>query len=174
MIPLTGQLTSVHDRLGERSSEPVPLFTETRMKRLRRDRNSWYQPPPPPAAAVFRCRQCHVDLTRPLCLLSDVSALSKTEGQSLLPEGHFWLVGEGHDFAGQFAVPLADVIGVRYHTDRNRLIGCCGPSGSEGPNRVCGCGCEIGTERSDCIWPHAVYLDPVRVLAVSPDAKPAP
>jgi hypothetical protein len=88
-----------------------------------------------------------------------------------VPEGHYWQVSEGQDFAGLFAVALVDLLDVRYHTDRRRLIGCCGPSGLHGLNQVCSCGCEIGTERSDCIWPHAIYLEPSRVLAVVPDAS---
>jgi len=43
---------------------------------------------------------------------------------------------------------------------------------TRGRNRLCGCGYEVGTERSDCILPQAVYLDPLQVLAVSPDAEP--
>ena len=137
-----------------------------------RDRTPWYQPPPPPAVAVFQCRRRHVALTRPLALLADAAALSQKMGTSHIPEGHYWLVAAGQDFAGQFAVPLADLVGVGYHADRRRLIGCCGPSGIDGPNRVCGCGREVGTERSDCIWPQAVYLDPSLVRAVASDAEP--
>ncbi len=142
------------------------------MKRLRRDRKPWYQPPPPPAVAIFQCRRCHTALTPPLALLADAAALSQKEGTSLVPEGHYWPVATGQDFAGQFAVPLADLVGVGYHPDRRRLIGCCGPSGTDGPNRVCGCGREVGTELSDCMWPQAVYLDPSQVLVVPPNAEP--
>lgn len=140
------------------------------MKRLRRDRKVWYRPPSPPAVAVFQCRRCHAVLTRPLALLTDASTLSREEGTSLLPAGHFWKVAAGEEFVDEFAVPLDGLIGVGYHPDRQRLIGCCGPSGTHGRNRVCVCGREVGTERSDCIWPHAVYLDASEVLVVSQDS----
>jgi hypothetical protein len=103
-------------------------------------------------------------------LLTDASILSREAGTSLLPAGHFWKVETGQEFAGQFAVPLDGLIGVGYHSDRQRLIGCCGPSGAYGRNRVCGCGQEIGTEQSDCIWPHTVYLDASKGLVVSQDS----
>ena len=86
-----------------------------------------------------------------------------------MPTGHYWPVAAEQDFAGQFAVTLADVVGLGNHSDWRRRIGCCGPSGSYGRNRVCGCGDEIGTERSDCIFPKAVYLDPSRLLTAPPD-----
>src|SRR4051812_35037431 len=100
------------------------------MKRLRRDRKGSYQPPPQLAVAVFQCRPCHAALTQPLALLPDASVLGRKEGAPLVPQGHYWLVAAGQDFAGQFAVPLADLVGVGYHPDDRRLIGCCGPSGT--------------------------------------------
>ncbi|WP_208354406.1 hypothetical protein [Pseudaestuariivita rosea] len=39
---------------------------------------------------------------------------------------------------------------VCYTTLTRRLSGCCGPSGIDGPNRICTCGAEVGTESSDC------------------------
>jgi hypothetical protein len=140
------------------------------MKRLRRNRKPWYVPPPPPARAVFQCRRCHAALTGLLALVTDPAALGQRAGASLVPEGHYWPVATGQDFAGHFAVALADLVGVGYHADPRRMIGCCGPSGIAGPNRVCACGQEVGTERSDCIWPQAVYLDPSQVRAMTPDA----
>lgn len=84
--------------------------------------------------------------------------------------GRYFPVPGGQDFAGAFAIALVDLVGVGYHPDARRLIGCCGPNGAGGRNRVCGCGCEVGTERSDCIWPQAVYLDPSHVMATVPHA----
>jgi hypothetical protein len=138
------------------------------MKRLRRNRTPWYQPAPLPPVAVFRCRRCLASLTQPLQVLTDPAKLSQKECTSLVPSGHYWLVTEDHDFAGQLAVPLDALVSVGYHADRARLLGCCGPSGTGGLNRVCGCGREVGTERSDCIWPHAAYLDPARVEGIAP------
>jgi hypothetical protein len=88
--------------------------------------------------------------------------------QSLIPTGHYWLVPDGSDFAGKVAMAISDLIYGSRHPDEKRLIGCCGPCGTSGLNRICSCGYEIGTERSDCIWPHAIYLEPSRVLAMAP------
>jgi hypothetical protein len=140
------------------------------MKRVRRNRERWHPPTSPPATAVFQCRRCHAPLTGPLTLLADAKKLSHREGTSLVPPGSYAPVPEGQDFAGTIAVSLTDLTGVGYHPDVRRLIGCCGPNGCKGRNRVCGCGYEIGTERSDCIWPQAVYLDLSRVLAAVPNA----
>ncbi|GAB3117023.1 hypothetical protein GCM10027160_26910 [Streptomyces calidiresistens] len=42
---------------------------------------------------------------------------------------------------------------------RVRRSGCCGPSGSDGPNLVCaGCGTEIATEAADCWTAQEVIL----------------
>ena len=43
--------------------------------------------------------------------------------------------------------------------------GCCGPNGTEGPNRACPCGARIATLAADCFGPYEVHLDPVRTYA---------
>ncbi|MFF2375073.1 hypothetical protein ACFVUW_11895 [Streptomyces xiamenensis] len=43
--------------------------------------------------------------------------------------------------------------------------GCCGPSGTEGPNRACPCGARIATLAADCSGPYELHLDPVRTYA---------
>jgi hypothetical protein len=152
------------------------------VKRVRRHREPWYIPPPPPAVAAFACRGCKATLTALLRRLDDAAALCEKELAPLVPDGHYWQVAAGQmassfdglpvDFAGCFAVRPDALVGVAYHPDRGRLIGCCGPSGAHGPNRVCGCGRAVGTERSDCMWPIAVYLDPDAVCLIEPDAEP--
>jgi hypothetical protein len=139
-----------------------------RVKRMNRKR--WHPPEPLLPVAVFHCRRCRAALTRPLALLADAAALSLEEDTSLVPEGHYWPVVESQDFGGQFAVALTDLLGVGYHSDDRRLLGCCGPSGAFGPNRVCTSGHEVGTERADCVWSNAVYLDPSLVVGVAPGA----
>lgn len=55
-------------------------------------------------------------------------------------------------------VNLDDVLSTVLHTKNcTRLSGCCGLDGVDGPNRVCGCGAEVGTERSDC-WTWQVFV----------------
>jgi hypothetical protein len=97
-------------------------------------------------------------------LLTDPAQLSTVEKTSFVPEGHYWPVTAEQDFAEQIAIPLSSIIVPRYHLDRARFSGCCGPSGTGGMNRICLCSHEIGTERSDCIWPHAVYLDRAQIV----------
>jgi hypothetical protein len=97
--------------------------------------------------------------------------LKRKEKESLVPAGYYWPVDGEKEFEGLLAVPIDELIEVAYHSDFRRLQGCCGPSGTFGPNRVCRCGREIGTERQDCIWPYAVYLDPTLVEGVAPETE---
>lgn len=131
------------------------------------------------SATEFVCRSCGVTLTGPLRPLNDSAALETRSLAPLVPEGTYWRVTPGHlpswhqdlpvDFTGCYAIRPDALIAVGEHSSAERWMGCCGPSGSGGPNRVCRCGCAVGTERSDCMWPIAVYLDP-QVVCPSPAA----
>jgi hypothetical protein len=150
------------------------------VKRGRKQRAP-YVPPPPPAVATFVCRSCGAALTGPLRRLDDDTALATKELAPLVPASAYWPVAVGHlptshqsvpvDFTGCYAVRPDALIGVGNHPDRGRWIGCCGPSGTGGPNRICGCGHAIGMERSDCMWPVAVYLDPKAVYPVEQEGE---
>lgn len=157
------------------------------MKRIRRQHKTWYVPPPPPTVAVFTCRGCGTSLTNPLGRLDDATAISEKPLSPLVQAGHYWLVTSEHppaafsfqgkdvlvtDFTGHFAVCQDALVNVGCHPDQARWSGCCGPSGLGGPNRVCQCGREVGTERADCLYSVAVYLDPAAVRAVEVDAGP--
>lgn len=143
------------------------------MKRIRKQQASWYVPPPPPALAVFLCRSCGAAITGPLRRCDEPGALASNALVPLVMAGTYWPVTAGHlptsyqeklvEFTGCYAVQPEALVGVGNHPDRDRWIGCCGPSGTGGPNRVCVCGSAVGTERSDCMWPVAVYLDPQSV-----------
>lgn len=50
-------------------------------------------------------------------------------------------------------------------------FGCCGWHGQAGPNRLCSCGAEIGTEISDCSTAYELHLDPSRVRATETAAS---
>lgn len=94
----------------------------------------------------------------------------------------------GHDVAGQplvavgtykpswnggFVLHPKDVTGSVRHHDAKRLTGCCGPSGLDGPNRICSeCGAEIGTEESDCWTPHSIVTLPNAVRISTASSKP--
>jgi hypothetical protein len=58
-------------------------------------------------------------------------------------------------------VSLDSFAAVKPHPDNRRVQGCCGPSGTQGPNLVCGtCDVEIATICDDCgTWPF-VRLQP--------------
>jgi hypothetical protein len=135
----------------------------------------------------LECRGCGTALTAPLRRLDDAAALCEKILAPLVPEGHYWPVAAGHpkaeyyfqsahvlvsDFTGHFAIRPDALIGVGRHPDPGRWVGCCGPSGLGGPNRVCTCGREVGTERADCLFAVAVYLDHAAVRAVEPETEP--
>ncbi|MEH0844249.1 hypothetical protein V6U81_17820 [Micromonospora sp. CPCC 205711] len=44
--------------------------------------------------------------------------------------------------------------------------GCCGPAGTDGPNRACACGNRLATLTADCYTSYEMHLDPVRVHPV--------
>lgn len=142
------------------------------MKRVHREGGTWYvPPPPPPEVAVFACRACGATLSPPLRRLDDRTLLATEAMSPLVPAGSYWPVADSdppmwaNEFVGAFAVRPDGLVGVGNHPDRRRWVGCCGPSGGDGPNRVCACGHEVGTERADCLGPTAVYLDPKAVRA---------
>ncbi|MGW1711254.1 hypothetical protein ACWCP8_38905 [Streptomyces sp. NPDC002206] len=43
--------------------------------------------------------------------------------------------------------------------------GCCGPTGTHGPNLACACGSRLATWAADCLGPNELHLDPVRAYA---------
>ncbi|PNE40333.1 hypothetical protein [Streptomyces noursei] len=43
--------------------------------------------------------------------------------------------------------------------------GCCGPRGTGGRNMACSCGTLVATLVADCMGPHELHLDPIRVYA---------
>jgi hypothetical protein len=141
-------------------------------------------PAGPASVTGFVCRSCGITLTGPLRRLDDSAALATRNLAPLVPEGTYWRVTPGHlptwnegvpvDFTGCYAIRPDALIAVGEHSSAERWMGCCGPSGGGGPNRICSCGSPIGTERSDCMWPIAVYLDPQLVCPSTPAAEPGP
>ncbi|MEV6319283.1 hypothetical protein [Streptomyces sp. NPDC051776] len=144
---------------------------------------------------VFRCRNCHCDLTellREVPLPQEDSApapYALPKGEECPPRmrpGTFAYdppeAGErvfrpqlggaalGLRRAGLDGIVLAptDVHGAQLTSLRGRKNGCCGLDGCDGPNLVCRC-CmaEVATERSDCWTPREVVLVPAAVEAVN-------
>ncbi len=124
---------------------------------------------------------CGAPLTTWVRRLDDAAALGTRKLEPLAPEGMYWPVPPGHlpttrdgvpvDFTGWYALRPDALAGVGEHPDPARWSGCCGPSGAGGPNRTCRCGRAVGTERADCMWPVAVYLDPRAVHLVEPGGR---
>lgn len=114
---------------------------------------------------LFLCRVCHVPVTLPVREFGDEAHLNLEERQDMLPRG--FLVSSQRAVeeevlfggAGEVAVNLQDAVFTQRHPDTFRLQGCCGPDGSHGLNTICRNAHEIGTERSDCWMPHALWLD---------------
>ncbi|MEU7204465.1 hypothetical protein [Streptomyces sp. NPDC045470] len=51
--------------------------------------------------------------------------------------------------------------------------GCCGPLGTSGRNMACTCGTLVATLAADCMGPHELHLDPVRVYGYDEGASGA-
>ncbi|WP_030993901.1 MULTISPECIES: hypothetical protein [unclassified Streptomyces] len=74
----------------------------------------------------------------------------------------------GRTPAGQrnsYVVHPEDVPALRLEEQGGPHWGCCGPLGTGGPNMICGCGAPVATLTADCMGPHELHLDPVRVWA---------
>lgn len=112
---------------------------------------------------ILQCGQCGVALTRPLPLLHDTRLLCKEDGEPYVPKGYLWC-STGDDYpVGDWVIHLEELINAGFLPNGRHMSGCCGPSGLDGPNRVCANGHEIGTECSDCWMPHAIHLPPTLV-----------
>lgn len=61
-----------------------------------------------------------------------------------------------------------DVPGLRLTGCLGIHQGCCGPLGTGGRNMTCVCGALLATLAADCMGPHELHLDPLRVYAWSP------
>lgn len=116
-------------------------------------------------AVTFHCRKCEATLSSLVRLLGEGVHLRAIDGQPALNPGQY-AVSEGEalgDSVGCFVLNIGDVVGTKRHSNRGRLNGCCGLDGLDGPNILCECGAEIGTEKSDCWMPHCLLLDPAAV-----------
>ena len=108
------------------------------------------------------CKFCHKTLTSELEELGDDFKQEYEDAQDVVPKGYFTIGDDcySRNTESTFIVNIADLIGTKYHPDKKRLNGCCGYSDSEGPNLICQCGIELGSEMSDCWVPRMAYLSP--------------
>jgi hypothetical protein len=125
---------------------------------------------------VLVCTSCGAQLTVALRLLSGKDpSVPAVECRDGLPPADPGTVYKSYEpivksfdglpapleFTPQYWVNPADLTdSVELTKDERRLIGCCGPSGLDGPNQVCRCGAEIGTLQSDCFTAHVFIPEP--------------
>ncbi|MFD7662886.1 hypothetical protein [Streptomyces sp. NPDC059788] len=82
----------------------------------------------------------------------------------LMPPGMDGMVSAGP--RNTVIVHPDDTAGLRETTGLGVHRGCCGPLGTGGSNMACGtCGTLVATLAADCMGPHELHLDPLRVYA---------
>jgi hypothetical protein len=111
---------------------------------------------------ILACPVCQATLTRPVAPMLAGEAICLADGKPAVPEGFFAIGNDDYWTAsdGCLLVNLADLTDTQYHPEPRRNSGCCGRSGSDGPNLLCPNGHEIGTELSDCWMAHAAVFLP--------------
>ncbi|MGW1171314.1 hypothetical protein [Streptomyces sp. NPDC002550] len=67
---------------------------------------------------------------------------------------------------GTYVLPPLDVVELDAHPDVMRGMGCCGPDGEHGVNRVCVCGAEVAIAAADCTTEYATRFVPDAVRRV--------
>lgn len=111
---------------------------------------------------ILRCAACDAAVSDPVSIETDDDLPFAAANEPAFPKGKGWVTMEPIPQDQRAACPnllypnyvfmstesLAEGVADTPHKDR--LSGCCGPSGLDGPNRVCVCGNHIGTEQRDC------------------------
>jgi hypothetical protein len=122
------------------------------------------------------CNRCRFRLSAPLAILSGkdpaVDGPCVRIGEPLIERGigykswklppWFW-IEPGHplDFVPQFWLNPDDLEDRVSDTPDSRLLsGCCGPTGMDGPNKICACKVRVGTFQADCSTPIVFIPDP--------------
>lgn len=125
----------------------------------------------------FRCSGCATPITGAVreAPLPDIDFapspcdLGRPDCPPRIAPGTFAVAEPDERELGGLVLARIDVIGTRYIRSPRRMSGCCGPSGIDGPNLLCGgCEAEVGTESSDCWLPHQVVLKSDAVVADAP------
>jgi len=128
------------------------------------------------ATRSLYCTNCRFRLSAPLIMASGKDPAVEEPyvriGKPLIDRGTSykswkpmpWLhVPPGHplDFLPQIWMDPGDLT-ERVHDspDGERLSGCCGPLGMNGPNKVCTCKVHVGTLQADCCTPVVFIPDP--------------
>jgi hypothetical protein len=135
--------------------------------------NRKLQAPPDAPRVVLVCVRCRADLSRPIVLFHatdpGIVPPQLSEKRHVMNAGCAFVSDTSYrqsygdprkplDFTPQVWMTLRDVLPtVLPSPDMMRGMGCCGPDGTNGPNRLCTCGAEIGTEISDC-WTSWLFI----------------
>ena len=127
---------------------------------------------------VFHCLKCGIALTGEIMVLSTkdptVVAPELRDGEPACPAGTAFksheplqrVITQGRraplEFVPQFWANPQDFEAATQQTDDiNRLAGCCGLDGCDGPNMLCRvCHTEVGTMQSDCWTPLIAVPEP--------------
>ncbi|NML08516.1 hypothetical protein [Sphingomonas sp. G-3-2-10] len=122
---------------------------------------------------ALHCTACGAQLSRPLRILSlKDPAVGRPEHEPEKPLSDPGTAYKSYEpiersysdqparleFAPQYWINPEDLDkSVRWTRKRKRMDGCCGVAGANGPNKLCACGAEIGTHRTDC-WTSRVFI----------------
>ncbi|MEV8557172.1 hypothetical protein AB0478_12035 [Streptomyces sp. NPDC051917] len=129
---------------------------------------------------VLLCAVCGHRLTDPVRLLAEIPESPAWDGlpgsdglrrpPASMPRGTYAVGPLPH---GAPFVPVPDdvlhpldVVELDAHPDVMRGIGCCGPDGEHGVNRVCVCGAEVAIAAADCTTEYATRCVPDAVRTV--------
>jgi hypothetical protein len=118
------------------------------------------------ARLVVHCARCGITLSTPaLELPGRPSPLREDDGADGLPSGVCFRVATDDVWngarEGSVVIHLADL---RNTIASGIRVGCCGPSGTDGPNLSCANGHVVGTEVADCWSSHFVFFDPAATI----------
>jgi hypothetical protein len=108
----------------------------------------------------IKCKFCDIDITNDLIEVQS-EQLKMIDGKDFIDKGHFF-ISDGEYYTAterQIIINKTDLINSKNHSDPSRLNGCCGLDGTDGLNKICTNGHEIGTEKSDCWLAHSVIFD---------------
>jgi hypothetical protein len=133
---------------------------------------------------VLRCTACGRRLTEPVRLLDEMPGFppadwlpdpgGNRQGPPSVPRGTYVADPLPHGTYtadslphGTYVLHPDDVVDIAPHSDVQRLLGCCGPSGHNGINHVCPCGAEVAIVTADCCSRYETRLvrDAVRAEA---------
>jgi hypothetical protein len=141
---------------------------------------------------VFRCVRCNLALTRDLRLLAVLPERPPADTRrapATVPRGYYaidpetaaqrfanhpdrrWVSrpfpqdtnADHTNPASTYVIDPDDGLNLVNHPDPRRLAGCCGSTGTAGPNQVCTCGAAVATLISECLEPRELHLHPAHI-----------